>query len=183
MPLSEHQAAAAACPSVLARQLEAGRIELRVLTVRQPWASLLVRGAKRFETRSWSTGFRGLLAIHAARSPLHCAPDTAFARSHPVLFETLDEFGLRARELPLGVIVGAVYLLGVEPADVTRATLLPRERALGDFSAGRFAWQVARIVEFSVPVPHVGRLGLQRATRPLIRTTADEIVVAARSRT
>lgn len=40
---------------------------MKALTVRQPWASLIAIGAKRIETRSWRTSFRGPIAIHAAK--------------------------------------------------------------------------------------------------------------------
>jgi len=39
---------------------------MKALTLWQPWASLIAVGAKRIETRSWSTKYRGPLAIHAA---------------------------------------------------------------------------------------------------------------------
>lgn len=39
---------------------------MKALTLRQPWASLVAVGAKRIETRSWLTKYRGPLAIHAA---------------------------------------------------------------------------------------------------------------------
>lgn len=43
---------------------------MKALTLHQPWASLIAVGAKRIETRSWSTTYRGPLAIHAgARKP------------------------------------------------------------------------------------------------------------------
>lgn len=43
---------------------------MKVLTLHQPWASLVALGIKTIETRSWSTKYRGPLAIHAAgRSP------------------------------------------------------------------------------------------------------------------
>ncbi len=38
---------------------------MKALTVRQPWASLIAAGVKTIETRSWSTKYRGPLAIHA----------------------------------------------------------------------------------------------------------------------
>ena len=38
----------------------------KVLTLHQPWASLVALGVKTIETRSWSTQYRGPLAIHAA---------------------------------------------------------------------------------------------------------------------
>lgn len=40
---------------------------MRCITLHQPWASLVSIGAKTIETRSWSTGYRGRLAIHAAK--------------------------------------------------------------------------------------------------------------------
>lgn len=39
---------------------------MRVLSIKQPWASMIVRGAKRFEVRSWKTDYRGPLLIHAS---------------------------------------------------------------------------------------------------------------------
>lgn len=39
---------------------------MKVLTLHQPWASLVAHGVKSIETRSWSTKHRGPLAIHAA---------------------------------------------------------------------------------------------------------------------
>ena len=38
---------------------------MKVLTLHQPWASLVALGVKTIETRSWSTKYRGPLAIHA----------------------------------------------------------------------------------------------------------------------
>jgi activating signal cointegrator 1 len=39
---------------------------MRVLTLTQPWATLVAIGEKEIETRSWATSYRGPLAIHAA---------------------------------------------------------------------------------------------------------------------
>lgn len=39
---------------------------MRALTIRQPWAWLIVHGHKDVENRSWSTRYRGPLLIHAA---------------------------------------------------------------------------------------------------------------------
>jgi hypothetical protein len=38
----------------------------KALTLTEPYASLVARGVKRIETRSWSTSYRGPIAIHAA---------------------------------------------------------------------------------------------------------------------
>lgn len=37
------------------------------LTLRQPWASLVAIGVKQVETRSWTTAYRGPLAIHSSK--------------------------------------------------------------------------------------------------------------------
>jgi len=41
---------------------------LRILTVRQPWASLIVMGHKPVENRTWRTDYRGDVAIVAGRA-------------------------------------------------------------------------------------------------------------------
>ena len=38
----------------------------KVLTIRQPWASLIVQNLKDIENRTWKTNYRGPLLIHAA---------------------------------------------------------------------------------------------------------------------
>ena len=38
---------------------------MRKLTIRQPWASLIICGEKDVENRTWTTRYRGELAIHA----------------------------------------------------------------------------------------------------------------------
>src|SRR5574343_1234835 len=40
---------------------------MKAITLHQPWATLVAIGAKRIETRSWSTNYRGPIAIHAAK--------------------------------------------------------------------------------------------------------------------
>jgi activating signal cointegrator 1 len=41
---------------------------MKAISICQPWATLIVIGAKRFETRSWKTDYRGILAIHASKT-------------------------------------------------------------------------------------------------------------------
>lgn len=39
---------------------------MKVLSIRQPWASLIALGIKDIENRPWSTSYRGPLLVHAA---------------------------------------------------------------------------------------------------------------------
>ena len=41
---------------------------MKVLTVKQPWASLIIYGYKKYEFRSWKTNYRGKILIHAGLS-------------------------------------------------------------------------------------------------------------------
>lgn len=40
---------------------------MKCISLWQPWAHLMAIGAKKIETRSWATKYRGLLAIHASK--------------------------------------------------------------------------------------------------------------------
>jgi hypothetical protein len=50
---------------------------MKVLTLAQPWATLVAIGAKKIETRSWPTNYRGPLAIQFAR------PEQRPRQKHP----------------------------------------------------------------------------------------------------
>ena len=39
---------------------------MRVLSVKEPFATLILNGIKKIETRSWKTNYRGELFIHAS---------------------------------------------------------------------------------------------------------------------
>ena len=41
---------------------------MKALTLIQPWASLILLGEKKIETRSWKTNYRGEIYIHASLS-------------------------------------------------------------------------------------------------------------------
>lgn len=40
-------------------------IEVKVLTLKQPWATLVAEGIKKYEFRTWKTNYRGKVLIHA----------------------------------------------------------------------------------------------------------------------
>ena len=40
---------------------------MKVLTIKQPWASLIAEGYKEYEFRTWNTKYRGELLIHAGK--------------------------------------------------------------------------------------------------------------------
>ena len=75
----------------------------RALSVRQPWAHLIVAGIKRIENRVWTTRYRGPLLIHAGRQ-WYDEPIEDIEQRHGITIP---------RDLPLGGVVGVVDLVDV----------------------------------------------------------------------
>lgn len=40
---------------------------MKVITIKQPWASLIAKGYKKYEFRTWRTKYRGDILIHAGK--------------------------------------------------------------------------------------------------------------------
>lgn len=111
---------------------------VRALCLRQPWASLVVSGAKRLETRSWRTPYRGPLVVTAS-AKLH-PEDAALVAREPFLSAIMA-----GPDLALGAAIGVANLVGVATTEEVDRTWTPDgERAFGDFSPGRFAWILHR---------------------------------------
>jgi activating signal cointegrator 1 len=130
---------------------------MRALSLSQPWASLLVLGHKRLETRSWQTAHRGLLAIHAART---FSLTARLLCRHEPIGSLLRRAGIdSAEQLPRGVVLGTARL--VECVRVEELGDVPEtERPLGDFSPGRWVWRFVEAAPLTVPVLARGRLGV-----------------------
>lgn len=117
----------------------------KVLTICQPWAALVMSGAKRVENRSWPTTYRGLLWIHAGASR-----------------KWLGE--LRGRRLPDGSPVPAVRLLtfGAVLGHVTLVDCVPIRKLEGrdPWAFGPWCWLLADPVPLVQPYACKGALSL-----------------------
>lgn len=71
------------------------------LSIKQPWATLLIRGIKLHETRSWKTSHTGPLLIQASNT--WTPAQKALVTQEP--FKTL----LKDIDLPRGVLLGQVF--------------------------------------------------------------------------
>ena len=66
---------------------------MKAISIRQPYAWLVVGGHKPIENRTWNTNYRGPLAIHAPLKT-HDHPLTEIAQRHHVAIDpTALEFG------------------------------------------------------------------------------------------
>ena len=133
-------------------------MQYRTITVRQPWATLLACGVKKYETRSWAYRWPGPLAIHAAA---RMAPgDRIRTLQDPEMCKLIARCGYTSiDDLPLGAVLAIgtmVHCCRTQEVDILSHT----ERALGDWSRGRWAWRFEDVVRLPEPVPAKGRQGL-----------------------
>jgi len=130
---------------------------MKSITISQPWATLIVLGAKHYETRTWETRHRGPLAIHAAK--YFPEPQRDLCRQEPFR-SILRRAGYHSwLDLPTGAVLGTVRISGCLPVE-DMPPLDPDERALGDYYPGRWAWVLDAASELPVPVPCRGMRGI-----------------------
>jgi hypothetical protein len=148
---------------------------MKVITIRQPWATLIALGEKKFETRSWQTKYRGPLAIHASKK----GDFEAFFR--PEIKEALEKHGIEYFEdLTTGAIIAIGELVDcyrIEEKETTGARLsngeyvCDEEFMFGDYGVGRFAWKLEDAIELTKPVPAKGKLSLWEYEGDLFETS------------
>lgn len=135
---------------------------MKVISIIQPWATLIALGEKKFETRSWRTKHRGELAIHASKKI-----DKKICRLEPYK-SVLAKQGFSENNLPVGVILATCNLtdclkvwkdIGTGAALDGWKSVSGNEYMFGDFSEGRFAWNLQDIIQIE-PIPAKGQLGL-----------------------
>lgn len=136
----------------------AGVSSMKAITVWQPWASLIAFGAKHFETRSWATGHRGLLAIHAGAALR--LEHRALCAEEPFRSALRRGGILDANRLPLGKVVAIVSLIDCVRVGPGFTLFSEAERAFGDFTPGRYAWRLASPLPLVRPIPVPGHQGL-----------------------
>jgi hypothetical protein len=137
---------------------------VKALSLTQPWASLAACGAKKIETRSWPTKYRGPLAIHASKGfPKEARRFT----TEQVCYNAMRYHGRSLSEVddyepayPLGVVLAIGFLMDCVPVETLHNEHDAMERAFGDYTPGRWAWKLEQMHMVSEPIPAKGKLGL-----------------------
>jgi hypothetical protein len=162
---------------------------VKAITLYQPYASAVVYKLKRFETRSWPTSHRGLLAIHASKKKR-----SDVARELTGVGYGLDSLNMELllkvdrrvlewnmvaqSEFPaLGCIVGLAEVRTVQHTETARRLLFVDELELrwGDFSDGRFAWELVNRTRLETPVPCRGAQGLWNVPFDVEQKILDQV--------
>ncbi|GAB6393605.1 MAG: ASCH domain-containing protein [Treponematales bacterium] len=119
---------------------------MKALTVKNPWAWLIIHGEKDVENRSWRTNYRGRLLIHASKRPEEIEPSLPgqTTAEEIILLSALGE-----SEPYNGCILGSVEL-----ADC----VLHSKSAWAE--EGAWHWILRNPVPFDKPIPAKGSLWL-----------------------
>lgn len=125
---------------------------MRVLSVREPWATLIVSGQKDVENRSRRILFAGPLLIHASAGMTRAYYDAAVAwiSCYVDRYRVAVEIpSYEACKATRGKIVGGVTLYGCW-----------RTSESSWFDGSGWAWELGEAWQASVPVPFKGQLSL-----------------------
>lgn len=159
-----------------------GSHNLRALTVKDPWATLIAIGAKRIETRSYRTRHRGLIAIHSSKA--FSREDQELCSQEPIR-EALGRAGIQSpANMPRGAIIAVAEIVGCDhvPDVLNWERYVPAlpERSFGFYSPGRWMWRLANIRRLIAPVPCRGMLGLwalpTAVTEPVVVQLSERAV-------
>jgi hypothetical protein len=132
---------------------------VKVLTLTQPWASLMSLLEKKNETRGWGTEYRGPLAIHAAKG--FKPSDRAVFYTEPFL-STFQHHGVTEFEqLPRGVILCVLGLEDIRKVDQAFNMPASPEVDFGNYASGRKIWYFEKWIRRSnPPLPAKGKQSL-----------------------
>ncbi len=151
---------------------------MKVITLTQPFATLIAIGSKRIETRSWAVGYRGPLAIHASKE---WTKEIAKLTMSEPFRSALSNGGYSLpSRLPLGSIIattrliaiyeivssnyrdGVAFVRGQPFLECDRHVELPPvspEWFFGNYAPGRYMWFLEDVKSIG-PITIRGSLGL-----------------------
>ena len=114
---------------------------MKALSLKQPYAELILQGKKKIELRKWNTSFRGEFLIHASKNPDK---------------EAMQRFGFK--ELPCGFIVGKANLVDVKTYKNEEEYKKDKELHLASSQWGNYGFIIEK-PERIKNIPAKGNLG------------------------
>jgi ASC-1-like (ASCH) protein len=114
---------------------------MKTLSLKQPFAELILSGKKTIELRKWNTKFRGKFLIHASQNSDK---------------EAMKKFGFE--ELLTGAILGEAVLIDVKHYASEEEHEKDQDKHLADDAWGDYGF-VLKNVRRVKPVPAKGKLG------------------------
>jgi hypothetical protein len=116
------------------------------LSIRQPWAELILEGRKDIETRSWNTQFRGEFLIHSSKQ---------------IDIEACKYFKIDPKSLITGALIGKAKIVGSKEYSKPKQYAEDNSRhaaAFLGFSRPKYGF-ILENIERIEPKPFKGALG------------------------
>ena len=123
---------------------------MKVLSIKEPFATLIKDKVKIYETRSWKTNYRGEIYIHASLS-----------LSKSERLESASKY-LKS-EIKPGCILCKCELVDCIPMTDEFIKYINEETSeydYGLYSEGRYAWKLRDLEVLEKPIPAKGKLGI-----------------------
>lgn len=121
---------------------------MKVLSIKEPWASLIINGYKEYEFRTWKTNYRGKILIHTSKN---------------IEKENIKRFQKMNLKYKLGCIIGEAEIVDCVPLTEEFENSLVKENKLvygGAKDRGGYAWKLKNIKKLDTPIEINGHLGL-----------------------
>lgn len=136
---------------------------MKALTIKQPWASLIMSYGKDIENRQWHTSFRGRVAITASKKLEKSEVQAAwhFCKARALPLDWMDQ------PYPVGVILGTVEIIDCVG------------RSDSKWFVGDFGFVLRDPVVVAEPIPVRGLLGLWELPEEISKAIAPPEPVAA----
>ncbi len=123
---------------------------MKVISIKEPFATLIKDGVKIYETRSWKTNYRGEIYIHASKTI-----STSDNKENALKF-------LKSNIKP-GYILCKCRLVDCIEMDEEFISYINNETTeyfYGHYALGRYAWQLELIEVLETPIKTKGQLGI-----------------------
>lgn len=121
---------------------------MKVLTIKEPWASLIINGYKEYEFRSFKTNYRGKILIHAGLT---------LEKNNAIKFNNYNlDYGK-------GEIIGEAYITDCILIDDEFENKLYSIDPLvyGKSEHSRiYAWKLEHVIKYNKRISFKGKLGL-----------------------
>lgn len=133
--------------------------EIKVLSIKEPHASLLLTPYKKIETRSWATSYKGEIYLHASKAMPSYAKEKAMWDRVLNLYNTYKR--VNSIKFRNGLIYAKAELVGCLKMTPENIAILPQmEIDAGYYEPGRYMWVLRNITPLPEPIPAKGHLGI-----------------------
>lgn len=136
---------------------------MKVLTIQEPYATFIMQGTKKIETRSWKTNYRGEIYIHAGKSK-------SFLKKikNDKVLKLLENINLNYGNIICKAeLVDCIYMTEEFIEKIKSENNY--EYILGEYEVGRYAWILKNIQALDKKIPAKGKLNIWTYHEPSVR--------------